>query len=193
MRPMRRRSNRGSTLIEIMISMAVVLVGMLAMFGVLRSSIGGSSTAQKMMQAQTRAVTVMEAIRNSPNAALVCLTTTTPGNWSNCETTCQQALTVKNPDACIYTMQSLAGLHAPDVTGLNNFDVSGNGQLKDRHGQLYALDGDPNTGTRVSVAGANNSIYDIRIVVGWNDDGGAGTGAGYHTVTLRSGVLPGSQ
>jgi prepilin-type N-terminal cleavage/methylation domain-containing protein len=192
----RIRSDRGATLIEIMISMAVVLVGMLAMFGVLRSSITGSASAQRLAQAQLRAQTVLESIRQSPNAALSCLAANSPNNWTHCETLCQAALTVKNPDGCIYTMGSFAKLHAPDVSGASSFDTT-NGQMKDRTGQQYVIDqnSDADKGSWVRVGGTNGTIYDIHVVVGWNDDGGITdtNNAAYHRVVLRSGVLPNGQ
>jgi hypothetical protein len=180
-----------------MISMAVVLVGMLAMFGVLRTSITGSSTAQKISQAQLRAATVIESIRQSPNSALSCLASNSPQYWGNCETLCKAALTIKNPDGCIYTMDSFATLHAPDITGKNPYDTTGTGQKNDRHGQTYWIDpsNDPDKGSWVRAGGTNGTIYDIHVVVGWNDDGSTkDTGnASYHRVVLRSGVLPNSQ
>lgn len=75
---------RGTTLVEVMISMALVLVGMLALFRVLGTSISGSATASHFSQAELRAETLVEAIRMAPPAALTCLSTTAPASWSTC-------------------------------------------------------------------------------------------------------------
>jgi hypothetical protein len=139
---------------------------------------------------------VMESIRQSPLTALSCLAANSNGNWSTCEALCKAALVVKNPDGCIYTMDSFALLHAPDVSGAHTYDTT-NGQKKDRSGQQYAIDqsNDADKGTWVKVGGTNGTIFDIHVVVGWNDDGTTtDTGnSSYHRVVLRSGVLPNAQ
>jgi hypothetical protein len=143
---------------------------MLAMFGVLRSSIAGSSTASKITQAEARGVVLMESIRQAPNAALVCLTLNSASHWSNCETICKQALAHPSTDACAYTMAST-------------------GQPQDRNGQSYAVD----AASVVQAGGTNGTVYDVTLVIGWNDDGSTTPtppGQGYHTLTLRTAVSP---
>ncbi len=78
------RPCRGTTLIEVMISMALVLVGMLALFRVLGTSIAGSAAASRFSQAELRAETLIEAIRMAPSSALTCLSTTAPSGWPSC-------------------------------------------------------------------------------------------------------------
>jgi hypothetical protein len=58
----------------------------------------------------------------------------------------------------------------------------------DRSGQIYVLD--PSSGVRV--AGAHGGAFEVRIVVGFNDDNAITTAprSRYHTVTLRTGVYP---
>jgi prepilin-type N-terminal cleavage/methylation domain-containing protein len=186
---MRRRSaQRGATLIEIMISMAVVLVGMMAMFGVLRSSIGGSATASRLTQAQVRAQTILESIRQSPNDALACLVAASNVTaWTTCETTCKNDLpAVHSQDACVYSMSAM---NLIDANAPNPGAGAGKGLEFDRNGTRYLLD----PRSRVVVAGANNSVYDIDVIVAWNDDNSTNTTptkAGYHAVELRSGVVP---
>lgn len=186
MRP--ARADRGATLIEIMISLAVVLVGMLALFRVLATSIVGSSTASRISQAQTRAMTLAESMRHSPTLALNCLANTTGNNWNNCEPICLGQLPNQSkPDACIYSMQRFAALAAPDPTGASANATTG--QLVDRNQQLYIVD----PSSKVTIAGANKTVYDVDVVIGWNDDNSANANAGqagYHTVRIRTGVFP---
>ena len=176
------RRRKGSTLIEVMISMGIVLVGMLVLFGVLGTSISGSSTASRVSQAETRAITILESIRHSPPLALSCLAQNIPANWSACEQVCLNALTQQNFDGCIYTMSRFSIVHAPGQ------DM---GQAVDRSLQLYSL----NNYSGVHVAGQYNNVYDIDVVISWNDNNTdssstvAGT-SGYHSVHLRTGVFP---
>lgn len=182
---MRRQRQRGATLIEIMISMAIVLVGMLAMFSVLTSAINGSSTASRMSQAQMRATTILESIRQSPSTALVCLASANNATtWSNCETPCKNALTVASQDACLYSMTAYNTIKQPDTATAGQTT----GQSSDRNGQVYLID--PNS--RVALAGVNSAVYDVRVIIGWNDDNSSTTTqqAGYHTMQLRTGVFP---
>ncbi len=189
----RQRRQRGTTLIEIMISMGIVLVGMLAMFGVLRSAIGGSATASRMSQAQLRAQTIIESIRNSPKQALTCLYTTSAASWDNCVAVCKQQLTVQTWDACVYSLTALKHLPAPDTSGVNQFDTN-NGQANDRNGMSYFIESDqtrsPSGYSRVDIAGANSALFDVRVTVAWYDDAQAQPPSGYHSVTLRTGVFP---
>ena len=67
------RSDRGTTLLEIMISMAVIMIGMLGLVRVLSVATSGTSTANKFLQAQMRAQLVLEAIRRAPTGMLGCL------------------------------------------------------------------------------------------------------------------------
>jgi Tfp pilus assembly protein PilV len=82
-RTMQRRA-RGTTLIEVMISMGLVLIGMLALFRVLVTSITGSAAASHFTQAELRAETLVEAIRLAPAATLTCLSATASASWSTC-------------------------------------------------------------------------------------------------------------
>ncbi len=75
---------RGTTLVEVMISMGLVLVGMLALFRVLGTSIAGSATASHFSQAALRAETLVEVMRLAPASALACLSTTPSAGWSAC-------------------------------------------------------------------------------------------------------------
>lgn len=185
----RQRRARGATLIEIMISMAIVLVGMLAMFSVLTSAINGSSTASRMSQAQMRATTIIESIRTSPALALTCLAGAngTPG-WQSCEATCKAALTIQSPDACVYSMGTGSAYDA--ILQPNTGSTSGGqvGQSSDRNGQVYFIA----PKSRIALAGANSALYDVRVIIGWNDDNSTNTNPqpGYHSMELRTGVFP---
>lgn len=193
---MRQRRERGATLLEIMISLALVLVGMLALFKVLTTSITGSATSSKLSQAQIRLITILESIRHSPidpttgnSPALDCLALAgppvdnIPTNWRNCENACLSLLTVQSHDACLYSMDSFRYIKGPDAT---------KGQLIDRNQQNYILD----PRSVVQRAGTNTFVYDVRLVIGWWDDNGttlptgSGPWPGYHSMQVRTGVFP---
>jgi Tfp pilus assembly protein PilV len=183
-RPARRRHDRGTTLIEILISVAVVLVGMLALFQTLGTSVTGSSTASKLSQAQHRAVMVMENIRVAPQAALDCLRTTDASSWKDCETVCRATWPTATMDACVYSTFARAN------TGLQ-YDT-------DQSTQAYFLvyknaakpPKKPEGGvSKVTTAGAGGRVYDAQVVIGWNDNNDGTTDSPDHFVVLRSGVF----
>jgi Tfp pilus assembly protein PilE len=173
----RLERRRGSTLIEIMISLALVLVGMLALFRVIGTSVRGSSTSSRLSQAQTRAITILESFRQSPALALGCLANTSAvASWANCEAICLATLTTAKYDGCIYTMDRFSILSQP---------ASDMGQVADRNLQKYVLD----SRTQVRLAGVNSNVYDIDLYVGWNEDNTLANPA-QHIVHLRTGVFP---
>ncbi|HZS37320.1 MAG TPA: prepilin-type N-terminal cleavage/methylation domain-containing protein [Polyangia bacterium] len=198
---MKRRA-KGATLVEILISLAVVLVGMLALFRTLAVSVVGSGTSSRISQAQLRATAILEAIRAAPKPALDCLVTTTAPGWAACETVCQANLTsplTTKPQACIFTTATAAALSGPSAQGLVQLPST------DRAGQQYGLvyfsvppiapDGSTRT-TAVTTGGPGGLVYDIQVTVGWHDDGTAGVSNppvnGDHFVTLRTAVAGGA-
>jgi Tfp pilus assembly protein PilV len=194
-----RRRQRGATLVEILLSLAVVLVGMLALFRVLASSISASALGSRMSQAQVRAVAIVDAIRHAPvdssnpsqpvPAVLNCLAGTPIQQWSAlCESLCNTLQTgaTKTLDGCIYTVDSFNLVRAPDLTGA--LPNSATGQTFDRNRQQYALD----PTTKVTASGTGTvQFFDVDIVIGWNDDGTATitNDRSYHKFELRTGVL----
>jgi type IV pilus assembly protein PilV len=197
---MRRTSNRrrGATLIEILVSLAIVTIGMLGLFATLSSVSYGSSTSSRLQQAQLRAQTIMEALRTAPEATLQCLAAN-PGNWGTCEPSCVSAQNMDmggygtpNLQACIFTIDRMSLLPAP-VAGQTGPAAN---QSRDRAGLPYQLIFDTRqNGARDSFVrrtGLNNRVYEIQVTVGWNDDGTNTINldqTGIHTVTLRSGVF----
>jgi type II secretory pathway pseudopilin PulG len=190
---MRRRRQEGATLLEIMISLALVLLGMLALFKVLTTSISGSATSSRLSQAQVRLITILESIRHSPTdtngipVVMNCLMANTPGpNWSACETLCKSLLTNPTQDACIYTLQSFSFIPAPDPTGASAHKAGG--QTLDRNLQQYVIDPDD---TKIQLAGTNGFVYDVTLTIGWNDDNGTQYQpiAGWHQVKIRTGIF----
>jgi Tfp pilus assembly protein PilV len=177
-----RARQRGTTLIEILISVAVVLVGMLALFQTLGTSVTGSSTAAKLSQAQQRAVMVMENIRVAPPAALECLRATVASNWVSCEAICRANLTGTNigADACVYEsfLQNNSDLNYKADRSLQNYF-------------LVASNGTSSAVSRVRLAGTGNRVYDAQVVIGWNNDNSDDSVKPNpdHWVTLRSGVF----
>lgn len=81
---MRRRRARGASLTEVMLSMGVALVGMLALFRVLAASVSGSATASHLTQAELRAATLVETMRLAPRDTMRCLAATASARWSSC-------------------------------------------------------------------------------------------------------------
>jgi len=79
-----RRRARGTTLVEVMISMSLVLAGMLALFRVLGASVAGSATASRFVQAELRASSLVETVRLAPAATLSCLAAHGSAGWSAC-------------------------------------------------------------------------------------------------------------
>ena len=184
----RRRRNRGLTLIEILISLAVMLVGMMGMFSALGTSIRGTSFASKFSQAQDRAVAIIEAIRNAPASTLTCLNNTTADNWATCEADCRSNQTGAGAtlaQSCIFTAASFSNVAGPPAASYVD-------QRVDRSGQQYTivyLNATP-TAYRTSFVrqnGPGNRVFDVQITIGWNDDGTATNPN--HFVTMRSGVF----
>lgn len=174
---MRRAADgaRGATLIEVMIALAVVLVGMLGLFRVLSVSVVGSSSAVRFTQAQARAGQILEAIRVAPPAAVSCLASKTADQWATCETTCLGALSgvLPSPQACVFTTLSTTS------------------QDKDRTNEPYFLVYDTTTPSRssyVAAGGTSGHLYDVQVTIGWNDDNTT-TSPPAHRVTFNSAVF----
>ena len=77
---------KGATLVEVLLSLAIVLGGTLAMAQVLTSSLQGSRAAARIDQAEARAQAVLESLRIAPEAALECLQKNS--DWSQCQAQC---------------------------------------------------------------------------------------------------------
>lgn len=179
----RARRSRGTTLTEILISLAVVLIGMLALFKTLAASVSGSMTASRLSQAEQRAVLVTEAIRVAPKAALTCLEQTPSTSWETCEATCKANLASSldtKAEACIFKS------FTPGCSGCTvNLD-------EDKNLQRYYLvtKNDKGPISKAKVYGPGNSLHEVQIVIGWRDDNSADTSlTPDHFVTLRSGVF----
>lgn len=193
----RIRARRGATLIEVMISLGIVMVGMLALFRILGSAAVGSGTAARSNQALMRASMLLENMRQASQATLACLASNNPDNWSVCETSCRTALTGTSAplDLCIFTPASMSVIPGPAMATMATGYAS-SGQSTDRAQQTYGLVYDGTRGVRdsfVRVTGANTRIYEMQVTIGWNDSNVAGaiatTTAYEHALTLRSGVF----
>ncbi len=82
-----RHRSKGATLVEVLLSLAIVLGGTLAMAQVLTSSLQGSRSAARIDQAEARAQAILESLRVAPEAALECLQNH-PADWSRCQALC---------------------------------------------------------------------------------------------------------
>lgn len=204
---MRRSRQRGVTLMELLISLVVIVVGMLVIFRVLATSIASGTASSRVAQAQQRAETIIEAIRFSPALALTCLETTAYTSWSTCETTCKSSqLNAPNTSAstCVYTIGTFSNIKGPIATNPAG-GAPLTDQTVDRQGQQYFLIGGPTPNTPLPVY---NSTYvrqvgdglrtaEIQVSVAWNDDnstaaaGSSSDGKTYpnHSVSLLTGVL----
>jgi Tfp pilus assembly protein PilV len=77
------RRARGASIVEVMISMSLVLVGTLALARVLVTSLTATASASHFTQAEARAAALVETIRAAPAATLACLAAH-DGGWSAC-------------------------------------------------------------------------------------------------------------
>jgi type II secretory pathway pseudopilin PulG len=201
---MRRRRARGVTLIEIMISLGLVLTGLLVLFKVLSTAVSGSSFSSRAAQAHMRAASILEAIRQAPYAALVCLASTPAASWApTCETTCLTNQVGGNgptkTSSCIFSITSFANLNGP-ATGYA-YGAAVNNELYDRTGTQYfinnlaALPTAPTAfavygDTYVRQVGDGLRTFEIAVSVGWQDDTTTGTLTPQkHNVTLVTGLF----
>jgi Tfp pilus assembly protein PilV len=168
------------TLLEIMMSLAVMLVGMLGLVRVLSVASRGGSTASHITQAQNKAMALLEVINRLPggtqappppwtNPVLQCLAGNAASSWSTCEAQCQQS--VKAPtvgQACMLTTATMRAL----------------GQDTDSTQQQYAVvydSANPARSTSVTPGTSTNGgfsqhLYQVQVTIGWNDDGTGPTG-----------------
>lgn len=179
----RTKRQRGSTLLEIMLSMAVVLVGMFFLFRVLSVASKGTQSSQRLTQGLSRAQLVLEAMRTAPPAVLDCLQRSPATSWATCEADCLQWMR-----------------NTPKVKGLASaescvfFTLSTSGLGSDATKQQYAVVYDPGNFVAQSSWILNNSpqrsVYDAQVTIGWKDDGTASsnTCAGQHCITLRTAI-----
>jgi prepilin-type N-terminal cleavage/methylation domain-containing protein len=179
-RAVTRARQRGMTILELLISIAVVLVGMLGLFKVLAAAQVGSAQAQRFIQAQSRAGQVIEALKGMPTPVLDCLVGTQVTSWSTCETMCKAKLgPTALAQSCLFSTVNPA-----------------TNSTADRTLQSYALVVDVNDATRstwVQKAGVSQRVYDVQVTIGWNDDGTATaqpTGnLPNHRMTVRTAVF----
>lgn len=87
--PRGRTAERGFSVVEVLISMLVLVVGMVGLMKVASVAVSSNQRGQRMDQAQIRAQTRLEALQNVPTATLACLEAgSTP---SSCQATCVSA------------------------------------------------------------------------------------------------------
>ncbi|MEO6953304.1 MAG: prepilin-type N-terminal cleavage/methylation domain-containing protein [Polyangia bacterium] len=206
-----RQRSRGVTLVELMMSLVVIVVGMLAIFRVISTSVVATSTSSRVSQAQARSSTIIEAIRLAPAAAITCLKATAVSGWATCEVTCKNSQTAPgtaSPSSCIFTANGVGGfatLRGPNTGAA--FGAPVQTQQYDRLGQQYFLNTNitaPTAGTASAayggtyVRGAGDSLrtLEIAITTCWNDDNStnstnasAATTYPNHCVTLVTGML----
>jgi Tfp pilus assembly protein PilV len=183
-----RGRQRGVTLLEIMISMAVVMVGLLALVRVLSVASKGSASALHFTQGQARAQQVLESISMMPKGILSCLQASAdPNTWKNCETQCQNSSGTSGlgggmaaVQSCIFVSLNL--LNQPLV------NASLPNAAADTTNQQYTLVFDNNIPDRSSgVTSVTGHVWQVQVTVGWNDDGTA-TAPFNHRVTFRTDV-----
>jgi prepilin-type N-terminal cleavage/methylation domain-containing protein len=185
---MRRPSTqRGLTLMEVMLSMAVVLVGMLALFRVLSVASRGSQQSQRFSQALARGQQVIEAMRMTPPSVLDCLARNPATSWSLCEAQCRLWYnstygTNPSPESCVFSSLSAMGLQADGTR------------------QSYAVIYDNTSFIPGSSWVMTNAqwklVYDVQVVVGFNEDNNidnplpqaSSCGGAIHCVTLRTSI-----
>lgn len=84
-----RGRERGFSIIEVMVSLLVLLIGMLGLMKVASVAVQSNQRGQRLDQASVRAQTRLEALRNVPTATLACLEA--GSSPSACLSTCQSA------------------------------------------------------------------------------------------------------
>jgi prepilin-type N-terminal cleavage/methylation domain-containing protein len=187
-----RRRQRGMTLIEVLISLALIMVGMLGLMATLSTATVGSSMSQRLSQAQARAQMIIEAIRGAPKPTLDCLATTAASSWSNCESgttaSCLQNqvndMGTQNIASCIFTIGTMTNIPGPSAgtpAVLN--------ETVDRNGQPYQLYYSSTSLQSTSVVKNANNVYDVQVTIAWSDDGTAGGASPKHFVTLHTGIF----
>jgi type II secretory pathway pseudopilin PulG len=194
------RRPRGATLVEVLISLALVIVGLAGLLATLSTSSVASSQSSRLSQAQLRAQTILENIRFAPKAALDCLASTAANNWVTCESTASNSCRMNQTadggatsvslSTCIFTATSFSNISAPPIGG-----TGANNQSLDRTGQAYQLYYNANASqqyrsTFVQNTGAGNRVYDAQVTIAWSDDGTDGGSNPQHFLTLRTGVFP---
>jgi len=199
----RSRRPRGVTLLELMISLAVIVTGMLGMFRVLGTSVAASSSSSRVAQAHQRAAAIVEAIRLAPDDALTCLRNTATVNWSTCETICLQRQTAgagAHASSCIFTPLAFENVPGP-ATGQQTGSVIYD-QRFDRTGQQYmfAIGAAPTAqtdpaaygSTYVRQVGDGLRTWEIVVSIAWNDDNSTTITPApfpHHTISVISGVF----
>lgn len=174
-----RSRRRGATLMEILISLGIVLVGMLALFRTLGTAVTGSMTASRFSQAQQRAVLIMENLAAAAaldSSVYSCLVNNAASAWAGCETICQTVTgSSATADSCTYITLSPSG-----TVGLKD--------QSDANNQNYFLvTSGGNNSTQATVAGSGR-LFEFQVAVGWRDDN-ATSGTPDHSVVLRSGFF----
>ena len=66
-------AQRGATIIEVLISLVLVVIGLLGVYSAYTASVRASSHGMRLTQATARAERQLEILRNAPAAAIKCL------------------------------------------------------------------------------------------------------------------------
>lgn len=82
----RRRAGSGFTLVEVLISLTLLTVGVLAMMKVASVTVWSNQKSQRLGQATTKAESRLEALKAVPTVALNCLAS--GGTPAACQTAC---------------------------------------------------------------------------------------------------------
>ncbi|MSP57154.1 MAG: type II secretion system protein [Myxococcales bacterium] len=183
------RAQRGVTLLEVMMSMGVIIIGMLGLYKALNSATGSSALANRFSQAQARGQQVIEAIRKAPatptNIPDCLASAATAASWANCEALCKAALGLNAAaDSCVFTTLANA-----------KQDVDRSGQLyqvvfdaADPAGRTSQVITPPNV-VGAPCMGVPCPLYDVQVTIGWNDSGLAAPSSdpnlGGHRVSVR--------
>ena len=93
-----RRPEAGGTVIEVLISLALVVIGLLGVYGAYTASVGATAHSRRVTQATTRAERQLEILRNAPAAAIRCLSG--GATAANCWLACCQGLGDAGATSC---------------------------------------------------------------------------------------------
>jgi type II secretory pathway pseudopilin PulG len=118
-----RRRDAGGTVIEVLISLALVVIGLLGVYAAYTASVGATAHGRRVTQATTRAERQLEILRNAPSAAIRCLAG--GATSADCWVACCQGLGDAGATACTpndggvgSTVCQLTPPADPDATGI---------------------------------------------------------------------------
>ncbi|HEY3356179.1 MAG TPA: hypothetical protein VGQ83_23205 [Polyangia bacterium] len=171
-----RRCEAGSSIIEVLVSLALVVIGLLGVYSAYTSSVSATAHGQRVTQATARAERQLEMLRNAPTTAIRCLagcasdTACSTGCAASCTQQCCQGL----GDGGVSCMPAVDGGAAATVCVLTPGAETDNAQIE----YTYC---DPVVHPDVALP----FLYDVKVKVTYST-GEVMAGTATRTVVLHS-------